>query len=997
MDTGDARLSIARRLAGLLGALVLLASALPAAAKPLRVVADNNYPPYLFLNAEGKPEGYLVDLWQLWARKTGVPVDLDPMQWAAAQQAMRDGQADAIDMIFRTPVREQLYDFSRAYADLTASIYVNPAIQGIHDAHAMKGFEVGVQRGDACIEQLAAEGVTTLKAYPDYESMLAGARAGEIKMFCMDDLPANYYLYLHRGEQGFSRAFTLYNGRFHWAVAKGDTDTFALIERGMAAITPAEREALRKKWLTQPLQFRPYLRILSWVLLGALVVVAATLLWIRALRRAVRARTAEIRQKNTQLESAARALVNEQAQLRLFFDSSPDVMALKDGRGVYLHCNAGLETLLGLKREEILGHTDAQLFPDKDFVAFIRAHDEEVLRSGRQRRYEETVVAADGGERHLEVIKVPLHRTDGEISGVLAVARDITERRRIERELRIASVAFESQDGMMITDAQGNIERVNAAFTRISGYPAVEAVGRNPRFLQAGLHDPAFYETMWSALTSIGYWHGEVANRHKDGSLYSARLSITAVRDAQGRTQHYVGSLQDISGEKRALALAEHMRRFDPLTELPNRSAFAGQLDQALAASGASHEFGAILMLDLDHFQRINDSLGHAAGDRVLVEISARLQALKRENDVLARFSADSFVMLCERLGPERHVAAGRAADIAECVRDAIGGRAIAAGRRVVCTASVGLSLFRGAQASPDTLVRRAELAMYKSKKEGRNTVRFFEEEMQAELDDRNWIEGELREAIAREQLVLYYQLQVDRDGRSVGAEALVRWRHPERGLISPAAFISLAEETGLVVPLGRWALATACRQLALWKRRESMRHLTLAVNISPLQFKAESFVQDILDEVERHGAPIDKLKLEVTESLAIDDFRSSISKLNSLKELGFKISLDDFGTGNSSLNYLTKLPLTQLKIDKSFVDELPASERDAMVAQTIIAMGKGLGLDVIAEGVENAAQRDFLVGHGCHAFQGYLFAKPLPLAEFEALFHVPSSAMEIK
>ena len=282
-------------------------------------------------------------------------------------------------------------------------------------------------------------------------------------------------------------------------------------------------------------------------------------------------------------------------------------------------------------------------------------------------------------------------------------------------------------------------------------------------------------------------------------------------------------------------------------------------------------------------------------------------------------------------------------------------------------------------------MLRQAELAMYRGKKLGRNVVRFFEDAMQSELDRRNLLEEELREAIEQRQLVLYYQVQVDADGRPIGAEALIRWLHPVRGLVPPFAFIPLAEETGLIEPIGRWVLATACQQLARWSDDDLFSRLTLAVNVSPPQFKAASFVQDVFDELERTGIPANSLKLEVTESLAIDDFDASVDKLRQLRASGVRISLDDFGTGNSSLNYLTKLPLSQLKIDKSFVDELPASHRDAMVAQTIIAMGRGLELDVIAEGVETRAQYEYLVAQGCHAFQGYLFGKPLPPDVFEA------------
>jgi diguanylate cyclase (GGDEF)-like protein/PAS domain S-box-containing protein len=953
-------------------------------ARTLHVVTDNNYPPFLYLDKNGRPEGYVVDLWHLWEQKTGVHVDLQPMQWSHALQKMHDGQADVIDMIFRTPGREATFDFSRPYDVQSVGIYVDTSISGIHDVQSMNGFLVGVQRGDACAEQLARQGITNQVAYPSYAGILDAVRTGDIKIFCMDDSPANYYLYLYRDQKQFAKAFTLYPGEFRWAVAKGDKATFDLVEQGMARISPAERQALRDKWFNQPIQFRPYLRILAFVILGALAALAATLLWIRSLRRAVQARTAEIRHKNAQLEQTTRALMVEQAQLRALVESSPDAMALKDRNNVYVHCNAGVQALLGLPGDRIIGRTDDDLFVDKAFAAFIRESDEQVLRTGQPHRYEETLPTPDG-TRDLEVIKVPVRADDGEIAGVLAVARDITERRRAERELRVASVAFESQDGMLITDADGRIERVNAAFTRISGYAAQDAVGHSPRLLRSGLHEDAFYAAMWSTLTATGYWTGEVINRHRDGGLYTARLSITAVPDAQGRTIHYVGNLQDITAQKQAHALAERLRMFDHLTDLPNRVLLADRTARAMAGAAIAQEFGAVMMVNLDHFQKLNDSLGHAVGDRLLVEVARRIRSIMREDDTLGRFSGDSFVLLAERLGTDRNTAAARALLAADAIREAIAEPMALDGHRMTCTASLGVTLFRDGAHGPDALLCQAELALYKSKQNGRNTVRLFEDGMQSELDDRNWLEKALRDALRDEALTLHYQVQVDARERPIGAEALLRWTHPERGPVSPATFIPLAEETGLIEPIGRWVLATACRQLAAWARDDTLRGLTLAVNISARQFESDTFVDDILAEVRRTGAPVDKLKLEVTESLAFGDLEASIRKLHVLRANGFSISLDDFGTGNSSLNYLTKLPLTQLKIDKSFVDELPASHRDAMVAQTIIAMGRGLGLDVIAEGVETAAQRDFLVAQGCHSFQGYLFGRPLPVRDFEA------------
>lgn len=954
-------------------------------ANPLRVVTDNNYPPYVFQGQSGQVEGYVVDIWTLWEKKTGVKVEFTAMQWSEAQRTMLDGEADVIDMIFRTPARERLYDYSSAYAKLPVGIYVHPSINGIVDANSVQGFSVGVQRGDACIDKLTSLGIINLQAFPNYESILAAAESGSIKMFCMDEEPANYFLYLYRDRTRFAKAFTLYEGEFHWAVAKGNAATFELVSKGMQAITAAEREALRAKWFKYPIQFKPYLQIVLALIGGSLLVIIAGYVWIRSLRRAVAKKTTEIRLSNELLQKTAAQLAIEKAQLRTIFDNSPDAMVLKDNRGVYIDCNAVFLSMIGSPREQVIGSTDKEIFPDQKFVAGVRGRDQEVLQGSYPIRYETSVTNVTGEVIELEVIKIPFAVTDNEQAGILAVARDITERRRAERELRISAVAFESHDGMIITDRNAIIERVNSAYTRITGYSATEAIGHTPRLAKSGLHEPGFYQEMWRQLESEGYWTGEITDKHRSGSLFTARLSITAVRDENGNVIHFVGCFQDVTAEKQAREQADHLKLFDQLTDLPNRTLFEDRLAHALLNSEKQQELGAVIMLDLDYFQKINDALGHTLGDQLLVETARRIRTVSQEADTLCRFSGDSFMLLLEYLGADPNAAASRALAISDQIRQAIAEPLNLNGLRLVCTASIGVTLFFCQRTSVETLLRQAEMAMYKSKKGGRNAVSFFEDALQAETERRHWMENELRVAISNKQLDLYYQVQVDTCERPIGAEALIRWIHPERGVIPPNEFIPLAEETGLILAIGSWVIETACNQLARWSLQDDLNSMKLAINVSTRQFDSERFVEDIEDELKRTGIDATKLKLEVTESLAIDDFDKSITKLRKLRDRGFRISIDDFGTGNSSLRYLTRLPITQLKIDKSFVDNLPSNQRDGMLAQTIIAMGRGLGLDVIAEGVETPDQKNYLETHGCHAFQGYLFGKPLPLAEFEA------------
>ena len=443
-----------------------------------------------------------------------------------------------------------------------------------------------------------------------------------------------------------------------------------------------------------------------------------------------------------------------------------------------------------------------------------------------------------------------------------------------------------------------------------------------------------------------------------------------------------------VRSRKRALDEVRRLNYFDSLTKLPNRALLDDRIQQAMADSGRAGDCGAVLLLDLDGFKKINDSIGHVAGDRVLVQVADRIQRRVRESDTVARFSGDGFVVVTEHGGGDVATVAKVAAVLAEDLRRDVARPCIVDGHEIRCTASVGVTLFCGTSTPGGTLLQQAELAMYRAKAGGRDSVRFYAAQMQVDLDERNRIETELRSAIDGGQLRLHFQVQVTASGTPHGAEALVRWQHPTRSWIYPDAFIAIAEDCGLIEPLGRWVLDEGCAQLARWSRIDAARRLRLAVNVSARQLRSADFVEEVLGCVRRHGADPRMLEIEITESVALQDIDDSVTKLAELRRHGVTISLDDFGTGNSSLAYLTRLPFDQLKIDKSFVDGLPGEHQARMVAQAIIALGKGLKLEVIAEGVETPGQRDWLRENGCDLFQGYLFSRPVDADTFAQRLH---------
>ena len=494
------------------------------------------------------------------------------------------------------------------------------------------------------------------------------------------------------------------------------------------------------------------------------------------------------------------------------------------------------------------------------------------------------------------------------------------------------------------------------------------------------------------SLAQNGSWQGEIWNRRKNGEAYPEWLSIKAVTGDKGLVTNYVGTFTDITQRKTAEDEIRHLAFYDYLTKLPNRRLMLDRLRQALASSARHGLHGALILIDLDDFKTLNDTLGHAVGDQLLVDVASRLQSNIREGDTVARLGGDEFVVILEDLDAGEQ-AAVQAEGVATKILTRLGQSYLLDlsltghgehTRDYHCTASIGITMFRDQSLTVDELMKRADTALYQSKAAGRSTLRFFDPEMQAVVSARAALELDLRKAVSEGQFVVYYQAQVDSSGRVFGAEALVRWLHPERGLIPPADFIPLAEETGLILPLGLWVMERACAQLASWATRPERAQLTLAVNVCARQFSLGDFVEQVLRVIERSGAPPTRLKLELTETLLLENAEDIIAKMFELKGRGVGFSLDDFGTGYSSLSYLKRLPLDQLKIDQSFVRDVLTDPNDATIARAIVALAQSLNLAVIAEGVEMAAQRDFLVSSGCHAYQGYLFSRPLPPEDFE-------------
>lgn len=676
------------------------------------------------------------------------------------------------------------------------------------------------------------------------------------------------------------------------------------------------------------------------------------------------------------------ALLAERSLLRGIIDSTPDMIFCKDTTGVYIRCNKAVEQLLAMPEAEIIGKTDFELFPEAEAHRFIE-HDRLAISRGVSHLNEETLTYPDGRQILLETLKTPFRNAQGETLGTLGIGRDITDQRHAEQALRLAEMVFEnSNEGIIITDAENRIIRVNPAFTAMTDYQEADAIGQNPSLLQSGKHDSHFYQELWSALDSHGRWSGEIHNRRKNGEIYLQWLSITQVNNLAGERQNYVAIMSDISKFREAEQRISFLAHHDVLTKLPNRALLGDRIRQAIINCDRHNQKLALLYMDLDRFKFINDSLGHAIGDLLLIAVAGRLVEQMREQDTVCRTGGDEFIILL----PDSD--ADGAAHVAQKLVEKMTEPFEIDGNQLFVSLSIGISIYPDNGSDAETLNKHADTAMYRAKHGGRNQYQFFTEEMHSQIVHKLELEHALRFALARDELYLEFQPQVDvAANRITGAEALLRWQHPQLGLISPMEFIPVAEETGMINPIGHWILNNAIGQCKQWC--DAGHHdIVIAVNLSAVQFNNPTLVGNIVDILKAHQLPAANLELEITESVAMLNIELTIKQLRSLADAGIRLSLDDFGTGYSSLNYLKKFPIDKLKIDQGFVFDMLEDEDDAAIVDAVITLARSLGLKTLAEGVETHAHLLALQEKGCDFMQGYYFSRPVSAEQFISLLN---------
>ncbi|MGE5522844.1 MAG: EAL domain-containing protein [Rhodospirillaceae bacterium] len=713
--------------------------------------------------------------------------------------------------------------------------------------------------------------------------------------------------------------------------------------------------------------------------LVTLTLVSAMLLVVVAVRT-----RREIRLRERSAETA----FDTAQMLRLVIDTIPQRIFWKGPDGRYLGCNTAFARDAGRETPaEVVGKTDAQLYGDEAAARF-SATDARIFNDGVSLADYEAAVALRGRETWLKKTKVPLHDAKGRVIGILGAYEDITARKTAERLLAIRGKALDSSvNGIFITGAPGKgslIEYANPVIEQITGYAPSELLGRNCRILQGKETEQPGVADIRLALKEGRSCNVVLHNYRKDGRKFWNDLTIAPVRDEDDVITHHIGIVNDVTERVCHEEALQREANFDALTGLSNRNLLGDRLGEMLAHARRAHERLAVVMLDLDNFKFVNDSLGHHAGDALLVQTAARLRDTLREHDTVARYAGDEFVLVVSDCADGESVAS-----LMSRVLTALAEPLTIAETRLCVTCSMGISIYPDDGTDAATLLRHADLALYRAKENGRNNFEFFEPEMSRRVHERLWLARDLRTGLEQGQFFLHFQPQVDlRSGAIVGAEALARWRHPAQGTIMPARFIPVAEDSALIMPIGEWILQAACTQCKAW-HDAGLAHIRISVNLSAVQIRQRGFAQTVANTLHRSGLAPHYLELEVTESLLMLQTDDVVRTLADIRRMGVRLAIDDFGTGYSSLNYLKRLPVDRLKIDGSFLKDVPRDVSNRSITLAVIALARNMGLGMIAEGVENEEQLAFLRDHDCDEIQGYHFSKPL---DSEALAEVLSA-----
>ena len=983
----------------------------------IRIGIDRDFAPYEWVSENGSYQGLAADYMKILEQKLGVPFEIIKNKpWSEVLDMAKQGQVDILSFAVITPERSKYLRFSSPYKASQVVIIDNNQGGFIGELDNLTGKVVAIEKGYFMEELLRNRYPNiTLLTTVDTSHALELVAQSKADAYVGDAGSANYAIKKNGLLNLRFSGQTEFSSQHSTAVIKQKPELLSIINKALASLPADQVDSIYNRWLGLKIEAGIPTKTLFQYITFSFLLFFIFIFWIYRLRKEIKRREIieqreqshasilELLAKGERLETVLYSLIEAHEQ------QNPEMICsilMLDHDGQYLNNSVApnLPTFYrtaieGININDTVGAcTSAAMTKEKCIISDIQNDDsseplKELAKKAGLVACSSFPILSSTDKLlgtftcYFRKIHTPTQSEVNDVDKIAALASIAIEQNQANTELKIAATALESQEGLMITDNRNNILRVNQAFTMITGYGADEVIGKNPNILSSGQHDSDFYTQMWEEINAQGNWDGQVWNKRKNGEIYPQRLSLSVVKNDFGVITNYVASFRDVTDSVAASEEIKNLAFYDYLTHLPNRRLLNDRLKHAITSATRNGRYCALLFLDLDHFKTLNDTLGHDIGDLLLSQVSKRILSCTCKVDTVARLGGDEFIILLEDISSLPEVAASKAEITSNKIISELMRPYQLKKHSYDCTASIGISMFNDDSESVDELLKHADIAMYQAKTSGRNTLRFFNPYMQEVINERVQLEKQLRKAIDEKQFELFYQVQTDADGTTVGAEALIRWFHPEQGMISPVKFIPLSEDTGLILPIGEWVLETACAQLKLWQQSEHTKHLSLSLNVSYQQFSQKSFEQQVKSIVKRHNINPQGLKLELSESLLADDMEHLITIMSNLGELGIKFSLDDFGTGYSSLQYLKVLPLHQLKIDQSFVRDISTDDNDKAIVRTIIAMAHSLDLEVIAEGVETVEQRQFLLENNCSYYQGYLFSKPLPIDEMESQF----------
>lgn len=932
--------------------------------KEILMCVDPNWMPYEKIE-NGKHIGMTYDYIRLFSDRIGLPITLVPTTtWTQSLEYAKSRKCDIFSLAMSTPERTQYMTFTKPYLSIPLVVATRLDKLFIADITNVTSKRLGIVKGYAFVELLRNKyPKINLIEVPSLDEGLAQVATGELYGFVGALSSVGYSI--QRDFIGELKVAGKFDEKWELSVGVRNDSPMLLsaFEKIITSVDHATKQEIMSKWISIKFDKGTDYQLVWKIVFGSLLLLTIFMVWNRTLKSEVNARKIS------------------EARFRALFEQMPSGVAVYEAVDngddfIFKDLNRAAEKIDNIKREELIGKRVTEAFPGVEELGLFGVF-KHVWQSGKA---EELLDGSYNDDNTIEVWRD--NRVYKLPSGdIVTVYDDITNRKQAEVQNALISTVYENtSEAIVIADSNSRIIDCNRAYSEITGYSLEEVKGKNPSLISSGQQKEEFYQNMWKSIKETGGWSGEIWDRRKNGEAYPQWLSINAVVNPDGILSHYVGVFTDISNIKETERKLEHLAFRDALTGLPNRQLFQDRLKHEIARTHRDESRIALIFLDLDKFKQVNDSLGHHIGDELLQSIAKRIQNNVRDDDTVARLGGDEFTIILTSIS-----STSTAADIAEKIIEVVKQPIILHGHEIFIGASIGISLYPGDATSEGSMIRNADAAMYHAKETGRGNFKFFSEEINQLNQHRRLLENNLRRAIKNQEFEVYYQPQINiTTNKVIGSEALIRWNDPHQGLISPADFIPIAEDTGLILEIGAWVFKDVCEQLRRDKEA-GIDSVRVAINLSAVQFRDDGLLEMISSTIKNNNVATELIEIEITESAIMENANEAIVILEKLSSLGLRISIDAFGTGYSSMAYLKKFPVDQLKIDREFICDLPNDSDDAILTTTMINLANSLGIEALAEGVETKEQIEFLRDQGCRYVQGYYYSRPLPHKEFSA------------